>query len=113
MSEIHIDEKQKKLLSVLCLGAKSGGLVFGVPMICEALRSKKKNGKYPLIVFEAADTSDNTHKRISDRCAFYDVKRVRLSVDGLTLGETLGKKTMLAAVALTNENLSELAEKYI
>lgn len=113
MSETVRQTDEKKLLSALGFGARSGGLIFGVPMICEALRAPKKKGKYPLIVFEACDTSENTHKRISDRCGYYGVKLVRLKTDGVTLGEALGKRTMLAAVALTNENLSVLAEKYI
>ena len=110
-------EKEEKLLSVLGLCARSRNLIFGVPQICEALgkdRQREINkGKYPLMVFEASDVSDNTHKRISDKCGYYNVKHVRLMTDGETLAKRLGKTSMLAAVAITNKNLCLLAEKYI
>lgn len=112
MSEAALSEKNKKLLAALGMSVKAGGIVFGVPMICEALGSQKK-GRYPLIVFEASDTSDNTHKRICDKCAFYGVRHVRLEIDGETLSEALGKRSMLGAVALTDENLLRLVEKYV
>ena len=108
-------DREEKILSVLGLCARSRELIMGVPQICEALGSKKKNGtgKYPLIVFESSDTSQNTHKRISDKCGYYNVKHVRLMTDGETLAKRLGKTSMLAAVAITNKNLCLLAEKYI
>ena len=114
------DNNTEKILSVLGLCARSRSLIYGVPQICEALGKgskisglKKGKDKYPLIVFEASDTSENTHKRISDKCGYYNVKHVRLSVDGATLAQRLGKSSMLAAVAVTNENLCLLAKKYI
>ncbi len=112
MSDEIVDIRNKKLLSVLGLGAKSGGVIYGVPMICDALR-EKRGQRYPRLVFEAADTSDNTHKRISDKCTFYRVRLIKLGVGGAELGRALGKSSFLAAVALTNENLSALAERYI
>ena len=108
---------EEKILSVLGLSARSRSLVFGVPQICEALTKdrarEEKNGKYPLVVFEASDTSENTHKRISDKCGYYNVKHIRLATDGETLAKRLGKSSMLAAVAITNKDLCHLAEKYI
>ena len=114
MSDAAMD-KEEKILSVLGLSARSRSLVMGVPQICEALGKdgKRKTGKYPLIVFEASDTSENTHKRISDKCGYYNVKHVRLATDGETLAKRLGKSSMLAAVAITDENLCRLAEKHI
>ena len=112
MSERALSEKNKRRLSALGMSVKAGGVIFGVPMVCEALASQK-NGKTPLIVFEASDTSDNTHKRISDKCSFYGVRHVRLEIDGETLSEALGKRSMLGAVALTDHNLLRLVEKYV
>ena len=112
MSEIALSEKNKKLLSSLGLCVRAGGVIFGVPRICEALGSQKK-GKSPIIVLEAKDTSENTHKRISDKCGYYGVRLIRLEIDGTTLGEALGKRTMLGAVALTDENLVRLVSQYI
>ena len=99
---------ERKLLSSLGLCARAGKLIFGVPMICDALRGGGK--KMPLLVFEAADTSENTHKKIADKTAFYGVRTVRLSCDGETLASAVGKSGRVAAVAVCDENLSRLVE---
>lgn len=102
-------EKEKKLLSSLGICAKAGKVIFGVPLICEAMR--KDGAKRPLIVVEASDTSENTHKRITDKCAYYNVKHCRISVDSEALAAALGKISVVAAVAVTDEQLTILVEK--
>ena len=106
-----VDDKKKRLISALGLCAKAGKLVFGVPMICEALRKGGKNA--PLLVLEVADTSENTHKKISDKCKYYNTRLVRLGCTGNELGAALGKTSCLAAVAITDKNFCLLAEKYV
>lgn len=101
----------RKLLSALGLCAKARKLVFGVPMICEALRKGGRNA--PLIIFEAADTSENTHKKIADKAAYYKVRTVRLKCDGAALASALGKTSSLGAVAITDKEMSRMAEQYI
>ena len=103
--------KEKKLLSTLGLCVRAGKVIFGVPMICESLRRGGANA--PCLVLEASDTSENTSKRISDKCKYYQVKHVRLRCDGATLARALGKTSSLAAVALTDPKMSELAERYL
>ena len=103
----------QKLLSLLGLASRARQVIFGTPQICEMLAKNKSNPKYPLLVIEASDTSDNTHKRIGDKCTFYGVKHVRIECDGATLAHALGKSASLAAVALTDENFCRLAEKQI
>ena len=68
----------KRILSSLGLCAKAGKLIFGVPMIIEAMQK----GKRVYLVLEAGDTSDNTHKKITDKCSFYGVEKIRLEDDG-------------------------------
>ncbi|MBP3370585.1 MAG: hypothetical protein J6L85_07515 [Clostridia bacterium] len=112
MSELDPREyDEKKLLSALGLCARARKLIFGVPMICESMRSSGKNS--PRIIFEAADTSDNTHKRIADKAAYYGVRTVRLNCDGATLASALGKTSSLGAVAITDEQMCKMVEKYI
>ena len=109
-----LDEKNNsdaKLLSSLGLCARAGKLIFGVPMICESMR---KGGKsMPLIVLEAADTSENTHKKIEDKTAYYRVRTVRLNCDGAALALAVGKTSSLGAVAITDEQMCRLVQKYI
>ena len=100
-----------KLLSSLGLCAKAGKIIYGVPMICDALRKGGKSS--PVLVLEASDTSENTHKKISDKCNFYKTKHVRLCCTGGELAAALGKTSSLAAVAVTDKNLCLVVEKYI
>ena len=80
-------------------------------MICEALRKGGKNA--PVMVLEASDTSPNTHKKISDKCRYYNTKLVRLDSTGEELAAALGKTSSLAAVAVTDENFCRLVEKNV
>ena len=112
MSELEsVTYDEKKLLASLGLCARARKLIFGVPMICEAMRGGKN--ALPLIIFEAADTSENTHKRIADKAAYYQVKTVRLKCDGATLASALGKTSSLGAVAITDGQMCKIVEKYI
>ena len=105
------NENSARLLSSLGLCRKAGRTVCGVPMICESMR--KGGEKAPLIVLEAADTSENTHKRLTDKCRFYNVRHERIACTAEELAAALGKSADLGAVAVTDEGLSRLVEKYI
>ena len=50
------------------------------------------------------------HKKINDKCSFYDVKAVRLEETAEELARAVGKTGGLAAVAVTDENLARLTE---
>ncbi len=95
------DAAVQKLLNALGLCVKARALVMGTPMVCEALQKKIK----PYLVLEAADTSAATHKKICDKCSFYQVSHLRLPVEGGRLAAALGKSSTLAAVAVTDQNL--------
>ncbi len=102
---------QQRILSGLGLCARAGNVIFGVPMICEAMRKGGK--KAPVLIFEAADSSEGTHKKIADKAAYYKVRTVRLKCDGATLASALGKTSSLAAVAITDIEMCRIVEKYI
>lgn len=97
-----------RVLSSLGLCAKAGKLIYGVPMIIEAMQK----GKSVLLVLEAQDSSDNTHKKITDKCEFYGVEKIRIEADGVTLGASVGKSSSLAAVAITDESFYKMVSKY-
>ena len=80
-------------------------------MICDALRRGGKNS--PLLVLEAADTSENTHKRLTDKCSYYNIRHVRLLCTGEELAAAVGKSSTIGAVAVTDENFVKLIEKNI
>ena len=117
MSEMNLQTNEvineEGMLFALGLAAKARALVFGTLQICEELAKNKKGAKYPLLVIEASDTSDNTHKRICDRCRYYNVKHIRIAATTAALAHALGKSALVSAVAITDENLCRLAEKHI
>ncbi len=97
-------DESRALLFALGLCAKAGKLIYGVPMICEALKKQKS----VLAVFSAADNAHNSAKRLHDRCTFYGVPLYELSMDGDTLSSAVGKSGRLAALAITDPNLCQL-----
>ena len=98
----------KRILSSLGLCKKAGKLIFGVPMIIEAMQK----GKKIYLVLEASDTSENTHKKITDKCSFYGVEKIRLEADCNTISEAVGKSSTLAAIAITDESFYRMIKKY-
>ena len=97
---------EKRILGMLGLAARARRLIFGVPQICDAMRAGRRQ-QTPLLVLEAADTSPNTHKRITDRCAFYETVHVRLRTDGEALAHAVGHSGVLAAVAVTDSRFRD------
>ena len=61
-----------------------------------------------MLVLEAADNSENTAKRLRDRCAFYGVPLVRLPDSGEGRAGALGKNGRIAAAAVTDRQLCKL-----
>ena len=96
------DKKVDKCLSTLGLCARAGKLVWGTPQVCEVLRAKP--GQI-VLVLEASDTSENTHKRLTDRCAYYGTERIRLPHTADQLGRAVGKTHPVAAVGITDGQL--------
>ena len=102
-------EREDRLLSTAGLAARAGKTVFGTGLICEHLRKGQI-----LLVLEASDTSDNTHKRLSDKSAFYEVPIVRLAADGERLAKAFGKRDgKLAAVGITDGGIIRAMKKYL
>ncbi len=113
--EAHIDpkrraaERDRRLLSTLGLCRRAGGLVFGTPMVCEAMREKKG----VLAVLEASDTSENTHEKLLSKCAFYQVPHYRISATTEALGHAIGKTGAVAAVGITHQGLFTSLQKHL
>ena len=106
---------EKKLLGVIGLCRGAGKAVLGVPMICERLREiyEKRGEVVDVIVFEASDTSDNTHKKITDKCKFYKAKCVKVAFDGGEIAHAIGKQSTVSVVGVTDENFSRELELLI
>lgn len=97
---------EEQLLSTLGLCARARRLVMGTPMVCEALQKGKRSGNPTVLaVFEAADTSANTHDRLLSKCTYYRVPLYRLPATTERLAHAIGKSGLVAAVGVTDENL--------
>jgi ribosomal protein L7Ae-like RNA K-turn-binding protein len=98
---------ERNICRALGLCARARGLIFGTSMVCEALQK----GRGIRLVLVAQDVSANTAKRISDKCAYYGVRKEILPLDGDHLAHAVGKTSSLAAVGLTDENFCRLVEQ--
>ena len=103
------EDREARLLSTAGLAARAGKTVLGTGLICENLRKGQI-----LLVLEASDTSDNTHKRISDKTSFYGVPLVRLRANGERLAFAFGKRDgVIAAVGITDSGIIRALTKYL
>lgn len=92
---------KSKFLMMLGLCRKAGCVVIGTPMVTKFLPRAQI-----LTVFYTADASQNTRKKITDKCAFYKVSCHELDISGDELAHTLGKTGVLCAIGITNENFA-------
>lgn len=99
------EEKRKKLLMTIGLAAKAGKIIYGTPLICEGLRQKGE--KKPVVVLEASDTSENTHKKLSDKCAFYETPLIKLPATMSEISAAVGKTSLVAALGIKDIGLAE------
>lgn len=91
--------KPDKVLSLLGIAAKAGNVASGEFSTEKAV----KEGKAHLVIV-AADASDNTKKRFSDMCTYYNCRYFEYS-DKEMLGHCIGKE-FRASAAIKNEGLA-------
>ena len=92
------------ILRTLGLAKRAGKLICGVPLVCDSLKKKDK----PVLTVLAGKASDNSQKRISDKCAYYDVKLLVLPCSPEELGHAVGSSGSVAALALIDAGLASL-----
>ncbi len=112
MSSSYTSESNEKaLLSVIGLCRGAGRAVIGVDMICEALKKRGiRSDSDDVIVIEASDTSENSHKRISDRCEYYKARHIRLESSCIELGRAVGKSAV-GAVMINDQSFCRAIDK--
>lgn len=85
----------KKYEGVVGLAKRAGKLACGTESVLDAIRS----GKSALVLI-ACDASEDTKKRIGDKCAFYGGKYIILPTTKSELGSLLGRNDTAAAAFL-------------
>ncbi len=95
---------KSKLEFALGLAKKAGAVRCGT----EAVRDEVRAGRASAVLI-ARNASGNTKKRLVSCCEFYKVpcEEVELSTD--TLGEAVGSRGLVSAVALARHSVCRLA----
>jgi len=75
----------KEILNFIGLMNRAGALITGTDMVINGIRSGKV--KFVLV---ASEVSDNTLKKITDKCKYYNVSYMVMPV-GTDLGSAIGK----------------------
>ena len=89
-----------KVLTLIGFAYKSRKMVSGEGISLEAI--KKNNVK---LVFLASDASENTRKRIKDKCSYRDIP-VSEELDRLQIGNAIGKDERVV-IGITDEGFSQ------
>ena len=93
-----------KAIKNLGLAKRAGKTTCGVPLIIEALRSARK----PYLVIASAKASENSIKKITDKCKFYEVEFISLPVTPDELAHSVGHIGGVAAVSVNDSGLADL-----
>ncbi|MBQ7915363.1 MAG: ribosomal L7Ae/L30e/S12e/Gadd45 family protein [Firmicutes bacterium] len=91
---------EKKVLQMLSLCSKAGKVASGEFQCEDAVRRGTA-----CVVLVSGDASDNTCKKFSNKCEFYEVPFYKLSCDKEDLGRAIGKEKR-SCVAVTDGGLA-------
>ena len=98
--------KESKVLSLLSLAEKAGKVKSG-----EFMTEKTVKSRGAFLVFVAKDASENTRKKFTDMCAYYQVP-IYLFSNKAELGHAIGKE-FRASLAVADEGLAKAMEKQL
>lgn len=83
---------EQKVLNLLGLAMRAGKVVSG-----EELALKEVRNKQARIVFVASDASENTKKKVQDKCNFYSVTCSQ-AFEQWELSQAIGRPRMVISV---------------
>ena len=95
---------RSKLEFALGLAKKAGAVRCGT----ETVRGEVRSGRASLVLI-AGDASENTKKRLASCCEHYNVPCRQVSLTTDTLGEAIGSRGLVSAVALAHHGVCRLA----
>ena len=96
----------KKIINLIGIAMKSNNLVSGEFSTEKAVKEKKA-----ALVIVAEDASDNTKKKFTNSCAFYNVP-MYIFGDKEELGHGIGKE-FRASLAILDKGLANAVEKQL
>ncbi len=90
-----------KFLSMLGLAKRAGALITGTDLVTKTLPS----GRIRLVMY-AENSSQNTEKKITDKCKFYGIRCVKIAYTGEDVAHAIGKLSSVCAIGVCDENFS-------
>ncbi len=99
-----MNKAQNAPLRALGLCKKAGALICGTPLVCAAITSAKK----PELAVMSAGASENTKKKLRDKCTYYGVRLCELDATPEELSHAIGGQASVAAVAICDAGLAGL-----
>lgn len=92
-------KEKQQILQFLGLAARARKLISGEEMVVKEIRNKAK------LVIISSDASDNTMKKIQDKCKSYNVE-LHVFGDRTDLGHATGKEARVA-LAITDDGFAK------
>ena len=87
---------------MLGMCARARKIIHGIPLIRKALRSASP----PKLVLYSHTASQNSKKRITDKCIYYRVQSIEIPLGTDELARCTGKSGAVAAVGITDDGLA-------
>ena len=98
-----------RLLGAIGLCRRAGKLICGVDLVCTELR---RHGTVQMVL-APDDVSDNTRKKLNDKCNFYGVSLILLPYGAQELATAVGKDAPIGAVAITDAKLWQSVKNHL
>ena len=99
-----------KMERLLGIARKAGKTLIGTDLVLKAVACG--NPKiYMVLASEGA--SENTQKRISDRCLYYNVLRYDIPQTPSELSHLLGKTSSVCCIGITDQGFAEGLKRYL
>ena len=86
------------------LAKKAGKLICGTPLVCRAMSGATP----PSLVVLSTGASDNTKKKIRDKCAEYKVQLYEYAASPEEISRAVGGCASVASVAICDRGLGRL-----
>jgi ribosomal protein L7Ae-like RNA K-turn-binding protein len=96
-----------KDLSMLSIAAKAGKVKSGSLAVLNSIRDGEA-----VFVMITEDASENTKKKFSDKCKYYEVPYMTVPIDCESIGRLIGKESR-NVLAITDQGLADSIRKKI
>ena len=83
-------------------------MIIGTDLVTKSLPSKKVS-----LVIYTSDASQNTEKKVTDKCKFYGVECIKADCTADILSNAIGKSGSVCVLGITGQSFSKELKKLI